>query len=1011
MKQVIIGGYYDLLNVADTEYNSISGGYVSWYNVYASRAQCISTPGTLRNLRVELDDVPGTGTYVFTLHRAVGLGAWANTILTCTVAADGTTASDTEHDVTVAAGDVITLECNPDSPDNARYARWTIEFEGDNASESLILTTSWASTATTYYLALGRVGYSSTENSVRSVCPTSGTIKNLFVWLNKDPGDTGDDAYRFTLRIANAGNGYTLTSTALTCTITADDRTGNDAVNEVTVAAGDILTIMVEPLNVPADSVSPAIGMTFVADTDNESIIWGGSANPLNATDTEYNYLATQAAGVWTATEAQRYQLAQECTLKKLYMLLSGDPGGTDKYTFTVRKEGASPASGLVVEIAGGSTTGNDTTNTIAVSDGDTVNMMVVPTDTPAVADAYWGLVCYISSAAPIVTPPTLALTLTEYAPTVKTPRLVTPTTLVLSITEYAPVIKVGITITPSTLALSLTEYAPTVTFTENVLATPSTLALSLTEYAPTVKTPRLVTPPTLALSLTMYAPVVVKPACTVEIDSSEVYVVSGSLSIENRIEERSTASFTVIDLDGSEDYVDKTPVSIHDPSGILLFAGFIDTPGRARISPTTGLLHDITCVDNHYLADKRLVVKSYANKTLAYIVTDIFTDYLEAEGVTVGEIQTGPTISESIFNYVKVSDAFNALKDISGFTWLIDENKALYFIDRATNAAPWQLDNSTHRPIGKPYLSTGNSMYRNRQYVRGGTGTTAEQTETFIGDGTVQSFPLGYPCSVAPTSITDSVLGAGTIGIKGVDTGKDYYWNKGGSVIYCDTAPVADRTLTVVYYGQYPLISLAVNTTAIADRKAVEGTTGFVEEMVTETQHDTSDGIKESAQAKLDQYCRSAEKFQYQTYDSGLSPGQLQEITYSPFGFSAHEMLIESIVITSNGDRVLYDVTCITGPSFGSWAKFFANLLTRQDNAIRIGDSLLLVLLQQAETLTLSETTDINTDEFTISGEVNRSIALPPAQGALHNVEHERLTLSETVSDTEEETEGYRWG
>jgi hypothetical protein len=49
--------------------------------------------------------------------------------------------------------------------------------------------------------------------------------------------------------------------------------------------------------------------------------------------------------------------------------------------------------------------------------------------------------------------------------------------------------------------------------------------------------------------------------------------------------------------------------------------------------------------------------------------VNDIWTDYLAAEGVTIGEVQTGPIIKSAIFNYVHVSEAFEALKELSGFT------------------------------------------------------------------------------------------------------------------------------------------------------------------------------------------------------------------------------------------------------------------------------------------------------------------------------------------------------
>lgn len=83
----------------------------------------------------------------------------------------------------------------------------------------------------------------------------------------------------------------------------------------------------------------------------------------------------------------------------------------------------------------------------------------------------------------------------------------VTPTTLALSLTEYAPSVNVDFKVTPSTLTLALTFYIPTIDITQHVKVTPTTLALSLTKYAPTVLTPRLATPTTLALTLTTHIP------------------------------------------------------------------------------------------------------------------------------------------------------------------------------------------------------------------------------------------------------------------------------------------------------------------------------------------------------------------------------------------------------------------------------------------------------------------------------------------------------------------------
>lgn len=445
------------------------------------------------------------------------------------------------------------------------------------------------------------------------------------------------------------------------------------------------------------------------------------------------------------------------------------------------------------------------------------------------------------------------------------------------------------------------------------------------------------------------------------KIDGVPITIQYGSLSIEGRIEERSTAHFVVIDTAGDKSYPEGTPVEIFDSVPNLIFAGFVSIPEQDELTPSSGLLHSIACMDNHYLADKRLVVKSYTDKTLKYIAEDIVTTYLADEGITIGEVQTGPVIESAIFNYVKASETFDALKELSGFTWFIDKDKKLYFIDRTTNTAPWELDGTTNKPLERSeHLSLGNPLYRNRQYVRGGMGITSEQTEVFIGDGVTVAFTLGYPLALVPTiTVADRVPEAQTIGIKGLETGKDCYWNKGDATVTFDAAapPENGKAVTVVYYGQYPLIVLAEKYEDIVARQAIEGGTGVIEEIVTEAQHETADAMRESAMAKLTEYCRDAEKFMYQTRKAGLAPGHFQTITHSPFGFSGHEMLIESVSITADVNSIIYNIACITGPAMGSWARFFSTIFRRQETSIHIGDSRLLVLLHQTESLALIET------------------------------------------------------
>lgn len=442
-----------------------------------------------------------------------------------------------------------------------------------------------------------------------------------------------------------------------------------------------------------------------------------------------------------------------------------------------------------------------------------------------------------------------------------------------------------------------------------------------------------------------------------VEINSVAVQIVKGSLNIDNRIEERSTASFTVEDIAGTGVYQQGQEVQIYDPDVTLIFSGVIDKPDTTRQAPSGELLHPIRCADNHYFADKRLAAYSVLGAptvTAKSIVQALQAAYLTPEGIGTGNIDDGADIVQAVFNYVRVSDALDALAEKSGYTWFIDENKDLYFQARDATAAPWALDGVTNRAEKRSTKKTeSNPLYRNRQYIRGGRGTTTEQTEAFIADGSQDAFTVGYPFERVPTSVTDSVLGARTIGIKGLEVGKDCYWNKGDATLTFAVTPVAARTITVVYYGQYPLLALVDEPAEIARQLAVEGVgTGYNDSIDEEPSLDEVTACLDAGKAKIAKYGVIGKRFIYKTTRSGLKPGQLQTITQSAYGLTAEEMLIESVRITSVQENLTYEITVLQGPALGSWSKLFQALFKMKQEIIdylHVGSDQLLILLVSA--------------------------------------------------------------
>ncbi len=370
------------------------------------------------------------------------------------------------------------------------------------------------------------------------------------------------------------------------------------------------------------------------------------------------------------------------------------------------------------------------------------------------------------------------------------------------------------------------------------------------------------------------------------------------------------------------------------------LFSGQI-TKAERQALPNGPTLYHVTCRDWSGLADKRLAAESYPAQTAGFIVDDLFDKYLAAEGVTIGEIQAGVTLTEFVINYQMVSTAFDALAEASDYIWYIDEEKRLYFVARATTPAPFTV---TKRELTRlsPRRTVEAPQYRNRQYIRAGKATTALQTENRTGDDETQAFAMGYSLVSAPTITVGGA--AQTVGIKGIDTARDWYWSKGDPVVTAAVAPGVGAAIVVAYYGEYNILVLVEDAGKIAARQAIEGGTGIDDGIDEAADLNTLDGALELAQSKLDYFGQEADTFSFRTVEHGLAPGQLLTVIDADYGLASAQLLIESVEISELAKgTLLYTVRAVTGPASDDWTKTLATLAARP--SIRLGNDLLIIL------------------------------------------------------------------
>ncbi len=302
----------------------------------------------------------------------------------------------------------------------------------------------------------------------------------------------------------------------------------------------------------------------------------------------------------------------------------------------------------------------------------------------------------------------------------------------------------------------------------------------------------------------------------------------------------------------------------------------------------------------------------------------------MDGDFTDLGSINRGPTVLQAVFNYVPASRALDALAELASCHWWIDAAKVIHFTERQFYQAPWVLDNPKY--VNNLQVIGGRENYRNKQYVKAGKSMTDPQTERFKGDGSQQTFTVGFPIAKVPTVKVNTVTKA--VGINGIDTAKDWYWNKGNPTITQEkTATVLLSTdiLEVVYQGFFDIIATISDTAEIEARKAIEGGTGQYDVLDENPNLTTLNAAFEFANAKLKTYAKMAKQISFYTHKSGLRPGMILTANLPDRKLNNEEFLITNVGFQKLlGNNYTYTIQAASGANLGGWTKFFQRLSER---------------------------------------------------------------------------------
>ena len=236
-------------------------------------------------------------------------------------------------------------------------------------------------TVTNYSSISGNLlNWDTVEGNVRNInSADSCTIKSFFCSVGTAPGV--GKSWSFTL-VDNA------VDTALVCTIADANTTGSDLSDTVTSGAGRTYSYKSVPSGTPTAPVTVGFSILFSCGANVSPIFGGTRATTMATGATEYHSIMENAAG--GATLANKDQVIPTGgALSKMYVELTGTPGGTATYAFTLLKNDITQT--MLCTVLSGATTCSDLANpAISFTAGDLVALQDTPALTPTARIAHY---------------------------------------------------------------------------------------------------------------------------------------------------------------------------------------------------------------------------------------------------------------------------------------------------------------------------------------------------------------------------------------------------------------------------------------------------------------------------------------------------------------------------------------------------------------------------------------------------------------------------------------------
>lgn len=326
----------------------------------------VNTAGTINNLYVRVPTNTRTTNSTITLHKN---GSATSLVATITGSATGTF-SDISNSVSVAVADNIGLQYAQGSGSGSTFVNsacatftpssGTSQHIGAGSGTNAAST----STATRYTMPVSVINTNSTENTQSQVkLPIAGVASGMNINVTANSW-TSTTAIRFRKNAANVNQ--TISVPSATTGIFADIS------NTDAIAVGDLVIVSVIPAAGSGSITWLAVGFTFTATTDTESMLLGRCGSVSGAT----RMLGLAGNTIQLTTDANAQQvLGVAGTVDLIGWVITVNTSGTTG-TVTFRKNGSN-GNGTFTFGAGATGTFQDVSNNDTFAATDLLNYQV----------------------------------------------------------------------------------------------------------------------------------------------------------------------------------------------------------------------------------------------------------------------------------------------------------------------------------------------------------------------------------------------------------------------------------------------------------------------------------------------------------------------------------------------------------------------------------------------------------------------------------------------------------